>query len=146
MPRPSVKEEIVQAAVKILHQRGFNATGVQDITDAAGEPKGSSYNHFESKAALAAQALARYCQRALNSLELVKDDSMPPVARLKSYFRRLSELGRKLKYRPGCMVGNLSVEMSDQSPMIRERLAGILAKWTRAIEGCVKQAQADGSM
>jgi TetR/AcrR family transcriptional repressor of nem operon len=44
------------------------------------------------------------------------------------------------------MVGNLSVEMSDQSPMIRERLAGILAKWTRAIEECVKKAQADASM
>lgn len=146
MPRPSVKEEIVQAAVKILHQRGFNATGVQDITDAAGVPKGSFYNHFESKEVLGVEALERYWQGALNSLEILKDDSMPPVARLKSYFHRLGELGRKLKYRPGCMVGNLSVEMSDQSPMIRERLAGILAKWTRAIEECVKKAQADASM
>lgn len=146
MPRPSVKEEIVQAAVKMLHERGFNATGVQDITDAAGVPKGSFYNHFESKEALGLEALERYWSGALASLESLKDESTPPAARLKAYFRRLNELARKVKYRPGCMIGNLSVEMSDQSPVIRERLAGMLAKWSRAIEQCVKAAQADGSM
>jgi TetR/AcrR family transcriptional repressor of nem operon len=145
MPRPSVKEEIVQAAVKMLHERGFNATGVQDITDAAGVPKGSFYNHFESKEALGLEALERYWDGALASLEMLKDENVPPVARLKSYFRRLNEYARKVKYRPGCMIGNLSVEMSDQSPAIRERLAGMLAKWSRAIEQCVKAAQADGS-
>jgi TetR/AcrR family transcriptional repressor of nem operon len=146
MPRPSVKEDIVEAALKVLHQRGFNATGVQDITDAAGVPKGSFYNHFESKEALGAEALERYWQGALHSLEILKDDGLPPLARLQSYFRKLNDLGRKYKYRPGCMVGNLSTEMSDQSPLIRERLAGILAKWTRAIEDCVKQAQSDGAL
>jgi TetR/AcrR family transcriptional repressor of nem operon len=146
MPRPSVKEEIVQAAVETLHSRGFNATGVQDITDAAGVPKGSFYNHFESKEALGIEALERYWQGALNSVQMLRDDSIPPVVRLKSYFRRLSELARKLKYRPGCMIGNLSIEMSDQSAAMRERLATILAKWTRAIEDCVKQAQANGTM
>jgi TetR/AcrR family transcriptional regulator, transcriptional repressor for nem operon len=146
MPRPSVKEEIVQAALKVLHQRGFNATGVQDITDAAGVPKGSFYNHFESKEALGLEALERYWQGALVSLEMLKDEDVPPVARLKAYFRKLNELARKFKYRPGCMIGNFSVEMSDQSPMIRERLAIILAKWSRAIEQCVKAAQIDGSV
>jgi TetR/AcrR family transcriptional regulator, transcriptional repressor for nem operon len=146
MPRPSVKEEIVEAAVKVLHQRGFNATGVQDITDAAGVPKGSFYNHFESKEALGAEALERYWQGALTSLEMLKDDNVPPMARLQSYFHRLSDVGRKTKYRPGCFVGNLSTEMSDQSPLIRERLASILAQWTRAIGECVKLAQNDGSL
>ena len=146
MPRPSVKEEIVEAALKVLHQRGFNATGVQDITDAAGVPKGSFYNHFESKEALGLVALERYWEGALRSLEVLKNPDVAPVARLKSYFRALNELARKLKYRPGCMIGNLSIEMTDQSPAMREYLASILAKWSRAIEACVKEAQADGSV
>jgi TetR/AcrR family transcriptional regulator, transcriptional repressor for nem operon len=146
MPRPSVKEEIVEAALKVLHQRGFNATGVQDITDAAGVPKGSFYNHFESKEALGLEALARYWQAALGSLEMLKDERTAPLTRLKAYFRRLNDLARKLKYRPGCMIGNLSIEMSHQSPAIRECLANILDRWTRAIEGCIKEAQADGSL
>jgi TetR/AcrR family transcriptional repressor of nem operon len=119
---------------------------VQDITDAAGVPKGSFYNHFESKEALGLEALERYWQGALGNLEMLKDERMAPLARLKAYFRGLNDLGRRLKYRPGCMIGNLSIEMSDQSPAMREHLASILARWSRAIEACVKEAQADGSL
>jgi len=146
MARPSVKEEIVEAALKVLHLRGFNATGVQDITDAAGVPKGSFYNHFESKEALGLEAIERYWQGALNGLEVLKDERMAPLARLKVYFRGLIDLGRRLKYRPGCMIGNMSIEMSDQSAAFRERLASIFARWSGAIEVCVKEAQADGSL
>jgi TetR/AcrR family transcriptional regulator, transcriptional repressor for nem operon len=46
--------------MKCLVERGFNAVGVQDITDAAGVPKGSFYNHFESKEALGAEVVERY--------------------------------------------------------------------------------------
>jgi AcrR family transcriptional regulator len=51
MARPSVKEQIVQAGLKILLDKGFNGVGVQEITETAGVPKGSFYNHFESKEA-----------------------------------------------------------------------------------------------
>jgi AcrR family transcriptional regulator len=60
MARPNVRQKIVDAGLKILIERGFNGSGVQDITDAAGVPKGSFYNHFESKEALGAEVLKRY--------------------------------------------------------------------------------------
>jgi len=146
MPRESLKEPILAAALKVLHQRGFNATGVQDITDAAGVPKGSFYNHFESKEALGIEALDRYWEGALSSLKMLEDEEVAPVVRLKAYFHRLNLMARKSEYRPGCFIGNLGAEMSDQSPMFRKRLAVIFATWSRAIEACVKEAQADGSM
>jgi AcrR family transcriptional regulator len=43
MARASVKEQIIAAAVENLHRKGFNATSVEDITDAANVPKGSFY-------------------------------------------------------------------------------------------------------
>ncbi|HWG04870.1 MAG TPA: TetR/AcrR family transcriptional regulator, partial [Beijerinckiaceae bacterium] len=45
MARRNVKEQIVDAALKTLLEKGFNACGVQEITAAAGVPKGSFYNH-----------------------------------------------------------------------------------------------------
>ena len=60
MARRSMREEIVDAAVAQFHEKGFNAAAVKDITDRAGVPKGSFYNHFESKEALAIVALERY--------------------------------------------------------------------------------------
>ena len=53
MPRPSMRDHLVASALEALHRQGFNGSAVQDITDAAGVPKGSFYNYFESKEALA---------------------------------------------------------------------------------------------
>lgn len=146
MPRESLKEPILAAALKVLQQKGFNATGVQDITEAAGVPKGSFYNHFESKEALGIEALERYWQGGLNSLKILEDTDVAPVGRLKAYFHKLNLRARKLEYRPGCFIGNLGAEISDQSPVFRKRLATIFGVWSRAIEACVREAQADGSL
>jgi TetR/AcrR family transcriptional repressor of nem operon len=146
MPRVSVKEQIVVAAIETLHRKGFNGSSVQDITDAAGVPKGSFYNHFESKEDLAVEALERYWHRVLSSLNSLGDTETAPAARLKGYFRYLNEIARQNKYQTGCLVGNMSVEMSDQSASIRGKLAVLLTAWSRAIESCVREAQADGSI
>ena len=60
MPRASVREQLVNSALEVFHARGFNGSGVQDIVDAAGVPKGSFYNHFESKEALGVQVVHAY--------------------------------------------------------------------------------------
>jgi TetR/AcrR family transcriptional repressor of nem operon len=36
--------------------------------------------------------------------------------------------------------------MSASSPPIREKLSAVFAAWSRGIETCVREAQADGSM
>ena len=62
MTRHNVREQIVDAGLKTLLEKGFNACGVRDITDAAGVPTGSFYNHFASKEALGAEIVGRYAQ------------------------------------------------------------------------------------
>ena len=146
MARPDIKENIAQAALKVLHQRGFNATGVQDITDAAGIPKGSLYNHFESKEDLGVEALDRYWQKSLAALEILKDPRLDPCTRLKVYFRELDRISVVSQYRLGCMIGNMSVEMSDQSALMRDRLASIFEEWIQRLAMCVSAAQKDGGL
>src|SRR5215470_14003251 len=60
--KPNVREQLLDTGLQVLHERGFNATSVQDITEAAGVPKGSFYNHFESKEALGAEVVLRYLE------------------------------------------------------------------------------------
>src|SRR5215475_15061326 len=104
MARESVKDQIVAAAVETLHRQGFNGTSVQDITDAAKVPKGSFYNHFESKEELAVAALDRYWQGVLAGLRPLSNAKTPALERLKQYFRNLGERGRTREYRTGCMI------------------------------------------
>lgn len=85
MSRRSVREEIVNAAVEQFHARGFNAAGVKDITDSAGVPKGSFYNHFVSKEALAVVALERYgeSRRLLGAHRRVGRSAAPTASALR---------------------------------------------------------------
>jgi TetR/AcrR family transcriptional repressor of nem operon len=141
MPKPNVREQLIEAGLKTLLRQGFNGSGVQDITDAARVPKGSFYNHFESKEAFAAEALERYWQAGAVRAAVLRDQTLGPVERLRIYFGALFDAALGPDFENGCMVGNFSTELSDQSPEIRERLAAIYAAWTRSIESCVREAQ-----
>src|SRR5262249_14553694 len=144
MARRSMREEIVEAAVEQFHARGFNGTGVQDITDAAGVPKGSFYNHFESKEKLAVEALDRYWQNGAARRALLSDTSLDPVERLRRYFRGLADVAVRQKFQNGCMIGNFSTELPVQSKEVRDRLAETFAAWSRSLESCVREAEKAG--
>ncbi len=144
MPRPNVREQLMDAALQTLHLHGFNGCGVQDITDAAGVPKGSFYNHFESKEALAVEVLERFWQSGASRRALLNDADLDPVERLRRYFRALSDALVRSKFERGCLIGNFSTERSAHSKDMRERLAAIFAAWTRLIESCVRDAEKAG--
>lgn len=141
MPKPNVREQLIEAGLKTLYRHGFNGSGVQDITDAARVPKGSFYNHFKSKEALAAEALERYWQSGAGRRALLSDEGVEPVERLRNYFRTLGDALVRTEFEKGCLIGNFSTELSGQSPEIRERLAAIYAAWVRLIESCIHEAQ-----
>jgi TetR/AcrR family transcriptional regulator, transcriptional repressor for nem operon len=145
MPKVSVREELLATALDMLHRCGFNASSVEDITKAADVPKGCFYNHFESKEALGAAALDRYWDGCVARLKILSDETIAPVERLQLYFRCLSETLAGWNYK-GCLVGNFSTELSDQSRLIRDRLCSILAGWTRAVENCIREAQSAGQI
>jgi TetR/AcrR family transcriptional repressor of nem operon len=145
MPRHNVREQIVEAGLKTLLQKGFNACGVRDITDAAGVPTGSFYNHFASKEALGAEIVERYARQNSRRKDL-RDKTLPPLERLERHFAGLNQMYADLGYGRGCLLGNFSAELADQSPLIRERLAALSASWTRDIEDAVRDAQADGAI
>ena len=48
MAQSSTREEIVRKGAALIHAQGYNATGIKQILDAAGVPKGSFYFYFKS--------------------------------------------------------------------------------------------------
>jgi TetR/AcrR family transcriptional repressor of nem operon len=147
MTKIGAREKLIEAALDTLHRRGFNATGVQDIADAAGVPKGSVYYHFASKEALGVEVLSRYWLKSSEHiLAILHDQSLPPLIRLRRYFAALAgKLGSE-GYAAGCLVGNFTAELADQCAPIRERLAGLYQEWTQAVRACLDEAQAAGSL
>ncbi|WP_436532900.1 TetR family transcriptional regulator C-terminal domain-containing protein [Actinoplanes sp. HUAS TT8] len=141
MPRRSMRAEIATAALDRFHAHGY-AVGVKDITDAAGVPKGSFYNHFPSKEAMAVEALAAY--GATLGLEELADESVAPLDRLRAHFELLAGQAREREFARGCLFGNLTADVADHSPLIRGHLEQGFDDWAALITGAIAQAQRDG--
>lgn len=146
MPKPNVREQIVTAGLAALHGKGFNATSVQDITEAAGVPKGSFYNHFESKDALGAEVVQRYRAAAEARRAVLKDSKLAPLLRLRRYFEALNSIGAESGYSIGCLLGNFGSELSGQSPLIRGHVAAAFDHWGVDVAAVIAEAQRAGDM
>jgi len=145
MARLSCRERLIEAGIETLHGRGFNACGVQEIADAAGAPKGSFYNHFASKEEFGAEVVERYWQRS-TLRKILSDRSLTPRTRLQRYFAALGRALAGIGYERGCLIGNFSAELADQSRLIRDRLTSLFAGWVRLVETCIREAQAAGEV
>jgi TetR/AcrR family transcriptional regulator, transcriptional repressor for nem operon len=145
MAQPSVRNQILAAGLEALHQRGFNATSVQDITAAAGVPKGSFYNHFASKDDLGVAVVEAYATKTGALLPILKDHTVKPLTRLRRYFESMIALHR-FPGAPGCLLGNFAAELSNQSPAIRARIAAALEGWTAALAEPIAEAQRAGDL
>jgi len=80
------EDAIVQAVNRLLAEKGFDAMTVDEVAAEVGIAKASLYKHFPSKEDLAAAAMVRVMQRALDFL-----DSLPaqaePLEQLKAVAR-----------------------------------------------------------
>jgi TetR/AcrR family transcriptional regulator, transcriptional repressor for nem operon len=144
MAQRSMREEISVAALEQFHARGYSAAGVRDITDAAGAPKGSFYNHFDSKEAMAVEALRRYGTTV--GLAELSDESVPPLDRLRAHFTMLGDRIVDGGYSRGCLFGNFGAEIADHSGPIRTAIDGAFGQWAKAITAAIAQAQREGTI
>ena len=145
MARPSLREKLACSAVDTLHTHGFKGCSIQDITEAAGVPKGSFFNHFENKEALAIDALRRYLDENARS-DMLFDESVSPLTRLKNHFGYLSDRLISLGFTRGCMLGLFAAEMSSDYPKMREELRAIFETWCSGVEMVLREAQAKGEV
>jgi TetR/AcrR family transcriptional repressor of nem operon len=147
MARPSLKEKIIASGVRTLHERGFAAAGIREITADAGVPQGCFTNHFRSKEAFAAVILDRYHDQTQAIMDsTLRDRSRKPKERLQAYFDAISKWLEDAGWRYGCLVGNLSLELPEHSDLLRRHLVEICRSLTHSFAETVRAAQTAGEV
>lgn len=146
-PTRDVRQKLLDAGVRTFSRFGFNGCSVQDITDEAGVPKGSFYNHFESKEALGLAALdCFWAGGPCEALKMLENHEGSPLHRLRCYFERVaSDLAEK-QFTCGCFAANMAVELSDHSQPVAARLSVIFASWNARVADCLRAAQQAGEL
>jgi TetR/AcrR family transcriptional repressor of nem operon len=147
VPRPSNKEKLLADGLRLVHERGFGASSVRDITQAAGVPQGSFTNHFASKEAFGLEILERYREMTSAAVRAtLRNDRLPPLRRLRAWIGGQLEYLRKDDMRRGCLYGNLSAEASEASEAIRFRVASVFAENQASVAYCLEAAIEAGEL
>jgi TetR/AcrR family transcriptional repressor of nem operon len=147
MTKHSLREEILDAGLKVMFRSGYQGATVRDICAAAGAPHGSFTNHFRSKEAFAQEVLDRYFANLQRTVrKALEDRSLTPRQRLKRYLDIISGLLAGDKWNRGCLIGDLSIETTSQSKRLRQRLEGIFQEWRAPFASCIAEAQAIGEI
>ena len=141
-PATQTRERIVDAAMFLFWERGYNATAVADILDRAQANSGSFYYFFKSKEALLDAVLDRY----LNSLEEiivapVFEKEPDPIARIFGILAGYRDRVVQTNYTYGCPLGRLVLEIDPANESARPRLAANFDAWVGVINRCLTDAE-----
>ena len=129
------KENIIRAGAKIIHLKGFNNTGIQEILTAANIPKEDFGLHvidyFISESKAMTQAI-------------LSDTSLPPLERLKQLWDQIIDLMETKGCACGCPIGNLSQELGDLYPIFKEKLMRVTEELAEPYIKILSEAQQEG--
>jgi len=141
------REQILDAASRLVHVRGFNHTSVDEILKECGVGKGNFYYYFKSKDELGFAILDRSLERF--GAELVEksfDPEKDPWQQIHDFLGFLVDRARQHDGSGGCILGNLAIEMSDIHEEFRRRLNKAFDRLRSRIEDSLTQARAQGTL
>ena len=141
------RELLLRAGLEVLTEKGFSATGIEEILGRVGVPKGSFYHYFESKEAFGLELIERYGQFFARMLDRhLGNAALSPLARVHAFVDDAKLGMSRFEYRRGCLVGNLGQEMGSLPESFRARLKNTFMDWQHRLAACLIKAQEAGEL
>lgn len=147
MKTTNTRQILLEAGKQLIWEKGYSATGIQDVLRAANVPKGSFYHYFESKDTFVFAALDCYMQEYNTHVgHFLVDESLTPLTRLHRFFEAAGAWFESQPSYRGCMIGNLSQELSAYNEDFRAHLQDLFEQLRALIRHNVQLAQECGEL
>ncbi len=136
------REVVLEKAMDLFWDKGYNATGLNELLQHMGIQRQSLYNAFGNKHNLFLEAVRQYGNKVIRKVEERLDAPGSPVENITNFLKYIASEASKPDYR-GCFVANVIAEMGPHDKAIEEA-AGMLARrveqaFERAIERAIAQ-------
>lgn len=147
MPKPSLRNDILTAGLRVMLVKGYSAASVRDVVADARAPQGSFTNHFASKEAFSLAVLDAYFDHVKTLVATALDDRrLSPRARLSRYLDLISEVLEHDGLKRGCLIGDFSAEATQLNEAVRLRLEEIFVEWRDLFAACIAEGQSAGEI
>jgi len=129
------KEKTLSAAVRLFSQRGYHGTGLQDILEAGGAPRGSLYFHFpKGKEQIGEAAVQLGTEGVREFITDAAQTSGNVQAFLVKLARGMAANLERSGYREGCPVATTALETAAQSDVLGRAARTAFQTWEQEIK------------
>lgn len=147
MPRPRQesapprrRDEVIDAAARVFHEKGYAAASIQDVADELGMLKGSLYHYIDAKQDLLFAIIEDVHRRTMDELEQWLTLEGGALVRLRAFLH-----GQVLSY---CRnVQRVGVFLQDLRSLSEEQRARILSerdRYDRVVRDLIRAGQEEG--
>src|SRR5262245_9952451 len=142
-PESPTRDKLLDAAQDLMLAKGFTATSVDEICDAAGVTKGSFFHYFDGKEELGRVLAERFFksmrQRFATAPHRQKKD---PLDRIHGFLDMVVGRGRTAGAGKGCLLGTFVQELFETHPGIRDVCADCFAEQAAFLAADFAEAKA----
>jgi AcrR family transcriptional regulator len=136
----SKQDNLVEAAKKLLWDKGYESMSPRAIMEQSGAGQGSLYHHFRGKADLAATALGIIKRELKMEFDSMVNINQSPMRKIEAYLKHPRE---SLK---GCRLGRLTQENIMEDDRLRVPIALYFEYIQQELESLLRQAQSEGEI
>ena len=145
-PRSFDTATVLRAVEEQFRATGYAGTSLDDVAAATGLGRGSIYSAFGDKHELFMRSLGEYCERNEASVAAALDGpDDTALERLHAFLLAQAQVGAGGTGRT-CMATKFAVELDEQDPEARARVAQMFAALQRRLRDCILAAQRNGDV
>jgi TetR/AcrR family transcriptional repressor of nem operon len=141
---PNVREKLSGSAAALFQRFGYARVSIRDITSSIDIPKGTFYNHFKSKEALASAILSQHFDALLETLG--QSGSETAGARLRRHFESIAPSTQEPGVSPLQLISTLSAEGPALPAALVLQIAEGVRLWNTKVAALISLAQGEGQI
>jgi TetR/AcrR family transcriptional repressor of nem operon len=148
MGRPSEfdHDRVLDAAMQLFWQKGYEATSLADLLNTMGLSKSSLYQTFGSKHELFDSCLSLYKDKLVADMQAALDNAGSARQFIEQLFYDVATETKSSATRRGCLVMNTASEFAQRDPVVSRRIAASTRAFSKVFSSAVRQAQDEGEI
>ena len=139
-----MREKLSGSAAALFQRFGYAHVSVRDITSSIDSPKGTFYNYFKSKEALASAILSQHFDTLMEALG--QSGSETARARLRRHFESIAPSTQEPGVSPLQLISTLAAEGPALPSALVSQIAEGVRLWNTKVAALISRAQEDGEI
>ena len=130
---------IVEKAMEIFWQRGYEKTSLQNLVDYLGIGRGSLYATFSNKHTLFLAALDQYSAKRVEKLSTLFETNEFTKSLAMLFHNLINEIVIDKEFR-GCFLTNTTTELASHDPVVFKRVKKLHENNLNCLKGAIEKA------